>query len=651
MTVQQQRTRELSERVLRLPDAHTDGSGAFDANGNKISDLGTPTATTDATTKTYVDALVHNTSLGDPPNEWLVDGIIATGSSTARLLEVRFGEIKNVMDYGAVGNGIANDTAAIQAAITAAGATGAVFFPAGTYFCSAVTWTPVVATNNLTLYSDSDAVIKGTAALVFVQPAGGDVLFRGLTFDTWQSVISNAFDDTGTTESLEVRDCTLMNIEGVAINHERPINRCRVANNNFTDVSNYAIRIGRNVYAEQDTWQHISILHNVAKGIQATGSTDAAFVIVYGKYVTITGNHIENVDADSGEAWGIYTKSRWTVISENTVRDVVSASGGIYYINIKGSTRQQTVSPQGFAVVCSANMIHGNGAGSGGTGIRMQNDEICVTGNVVDGVKRGISTSSGSTEYRHSTIADNNIVCPDTASGVYGINLVGEASGVTCTGNMIFQGEVGIRIACTDTVVSGWIVDRNVVRDATAGITSNSSSYIDDISISGNVITGYGTYGIRVGEMRRVRIHDNTIEEIADATNALDFQNTEQLLDASIRHTAIFQTDDATVRNLVDFRVADDSAVHVRVSATAMKADGTERALYGIGGLFYRDGGSVTQQGASYDIMTAIESDATWGGITFNPTTDALLPRVQGAAGTDINWTTTVELSTVAVQP
>jgi hypothetical protein len=43
------------------------------------------------------------------------------------------GEVINVLDYGAVGNGIANDTAAIQAAIDAAQGTQQVFFPAGTY--------------------------------------------------------------------------------------------------------------------------------------------------------------------------------------------------------------------------------------------------------------------------------------------------------------------------------------------------------------------------------------------------------------------------------------------------------------------------------------------------------------------------------------
>jgi len=55
--------------------------------------------------------------------------LIATGSTTARSLAVRFAEVKNAMDYGAIGNGVADDTSAIQDALDA----GPVFLPPGTY--------------------------------------------------------------------------------------------------------------------------------------------------------------------------------------------------------------------------------------------------------------------------------------------------------------------------------------------------------------------------------------------------------------------------------------------------------------------------------------------------------------------------------------
>lgn len=60
--------------------------------------------------------------------------VIATGSVTARPIEDRFADILNVKDYGAVGDGAADDTAAIQSAINAVGGQGGVvFIPPGDY--------------------------------------------------------------------------------------------------------------------------------------------------------------------------------------------------------------------------------------------------------------------------------------------------------------------------------------------------------------------------------------------------------------------------------------------------------------------------------------------------------------------------------------
>jgi hypothetical protein len=85
------------------------------------------------------------------------DTVIATGSSTARSLAVRFAEVYNVKDYGAVGDGTTDDAAAIRAALAAASGGGTVLFPTGTYLASsAITgiW------NHTTLYGLGDVWIK-----------------------------------------------------------------------------------------------------------------------------------------------------------------------------------------------------------------------------------------------------------------------------------------------------------------------------------------------------------------------------------------------------------------------------------------------------------------------------------------------------------
>ncbi len=131
----------------------------YDAEGNKIINLGSPTTATDAATKSYVDQTIDNAELvgGSPATvslgvydvtstndtvkqlrAWTADiedtNVTATGSSEARTLEDRFSDYINVLDYGVTGDGTTDDTAAIRTAISAGEtANKTVYFPDGTY--------------------------------------------------------------------------------------------------------------------------------------------------------------------------------------------------------------------------------------------------------------------------------------------------------------------------------------------------------------------------------------------------------------------------------------------------------------------------------------------------------------------------------------
>jgi hypothetical protein len=60
--------------------------------------------------------------------------VLATGSTTARSLANRFSDPVNIKDFGAIGNNIADDTAAIQAAIDYAFSIGSsIYFPSGNF--------------------------------------------------------------------------------------------------------------------------------------------------------------------------------------------------------------------------------------------------------------------------------------------------------------------------------------------------------------------------------------------------------------------------------------------------------------------------------------------------------------------------------------
>jgi len=80
------------------------------------------------------------TFLGDVGNGVSSSSITYQGTGTgavSRLLTSKVGDIVSVKDFGAVGDGVTNDTAAIQAAVTSANTTGkTLFFPVGTYLTS-----------------------------------------------------------------------------------------------------------------------------------------------------------------------------------------------------------------------------------------------------------------------------------------------------------------------------------------------------------------------------------------------------------------------------------------------------------------------------------------------------------------------------------
>jgi hypothetical protein len=86
---------------------------------------------------------------------------LATGSTTARTLANRFADVVNVLDFGAVGDGVTDDTAAIQAAFTnSVGKT--IYFPksANGYVCKSTITIPI----NTSIYFEQGAFIDATSA-------------------------------------------------------------------------------------------------------------------------------------------------------------------------------------------------------------------------------------------------------------------------------------------------------------------------------------------------------------------------------------------------------------------------------------------------------------------------------------------------------
>lgn len=113
--------------------------------------------------------------------------------AVSRTVQAKLRDVVSVKDFGAVGDGVADDTAAVQAAINT-GKSG-VYFPDGTYRIASV----VTLSGNLTLFGSAGAVIfpnRGTPGGNVFQATSGSIVIEGLTFDGGASQPTNAAANT-----------------------------------------------------------------------------------------------------------------------------------------------------------------------------------------------------------------------------------------------------------------------------------------------------------------------------------------------------------------------------------------------------------------------------------------------------------------------
>ena len=134
--------------------------------------------------------------------------VIASGSTSARLITDRFADTVNVKDFGAAGDGIQDDTAAIQAAINAS-TDKELIIPSGfTFLCG-----PIIVSNSMSLRIDGTLKMKNTSGVLLTITAD-DVTVYGVGLIDLNNTQDKGIRNTG--DRFHIQGLTIANMLGGA---------------------------------------------------------------------------------------------------------------------------------------------------------------------------------------------------------------------------------------------------------------------------------------------------------------------------------------------------------------------------------------------------------------------------------------------------
>jgi len=658
---------------------------------NLITKLSTVAGTVPTTSNLTVGELAIN----------VTDNILYSRDNANNIIKVsETTGLTSIKAFGAVGDGTTSDTVAVTAAINSG---KSLYVPDGVFYLpnwvAPVLTTPlkIHGTGTLKGNNKANSFVKPLSS---VEITG--ITFEQLNSLFFNSFTDSGTVDRFSFDNVTVKDCgggislerpvnsfSIQNCVFDTITVNKPV---RVGKNdvsaqdtwkNFTITGNTFRSISTTgatdcnvilLYGKQAT-----ITGNVFEGVTAVGSDEefdgtgsqTAFTLTESGLntgqTTVYINDVEQINTDEdvlwsisgttltfttapasgtdnvkivyfGESAAIYTKCRFATITGNTISGVTSGNvNQVYGINVKGKGRGDTSAPQGFNVTVTGNTLVGvNGVGSG---IRIQNDFVNVTGNNIERFRFGVNGNTAG--HNNSNITDNNIFhCQQ-----YGIHVIQSGVNYVIQGNNI-QGQfvggvygplIGIKVrAFNDT--SNYSIANNVISTCKKGIKLDQSaagSQINNVQLVNNAFNDVDDNGIEFAACNTILVKDNTYDG-AVSNNYIRAVEPNQNVRIVDSRTKTLNTASSTAIQTWNTSLV-DQVVKVTASATGRRTDDGEFAAYKIVALYKVVGGTLAQVGSTVTEY-AIESDTGWTGITFDTSSNDIFLDVQAESGS-INWT------------
>jgi len=411
--------------------------------------------------------------------------------------------------YGAAIDGSTDDTSADSDWIDVGLQGVELIHPGGNSLVSS--WTQKVIATDIKITGLSTSKITGATGVDFIRPAGGSIEIHGLELDTWRQLIENDVTDTGTTPLLKLVNVVIRNCSGNGIDHERPINRFVLDNVQMFGMSDRAVRIGRDVFAEQDNWKNFVFKNVYIEDVTSTGSTDASAILLYGKHLHSTNLHIGTVTTDSGACAGIFTKVRYAQISNITVENVTTTSGtDTNAINIKGSIKGVTTSPQGFTYVIDGVTI----LATDGRGLRIQQGDVLASNiHVEEFGSDGITIDSAAA---NNVLVDGFKILTATSGTKVGVRVSKDGKNTSVHNGTVDGPSIGVRLAASAGSGVGFRFKGIRLLSCTTGFHINTAQSLDDVKLDdvyadSNCTTGFLTSG--AGTVTRLKVLESDFSD------------------------------------------------------------------------------------------------------------------------------------------
>lgn len=418
---------------------------------------------------------------------------LSTGSTTPRNLATRMADVVNVKDFGAVGDGVTDDTAAIQAAYN----TGkSVFHPNGNYIISALT----LSASNVILFGRGVLVKKAGVDGVGITITGSNNIIDGLNFDGTASVptpnyLNNIIEIRNPATNNTIKFCNINGSKGGGITIFKSGGN-KIIGNTIKNTRDNNIIVANAGADNNIISNNYCVGTTVQNNIFITASADSS---PNGEYVygnIITGNYCAD-SADTCIESGYHAQR--TLIANNVVTN---------------SVNPPLLVRDGFGIQVTSNIVLNKSFASqiatyDGIAIVPQNEPFSysqqtkISDNIIIGaVKRSAIYIGGSNvDVNGNLMFDNNTVIGANGSGLVGNGIViASTDDINVTNNTIQNYAIAINLNWENNpkTISNIEVKNNKIKKTSIGINCYDITFASPCSINNNTIKTVSTNAINL---------------------------------------------------------------------------------------------------------------------------------------------------------